>query len=537
MCLFCFFIGKKYDKRLRSLNELCDVTCNVGLDILKYFLHVFTTKDVSLLQNLFLVQPPILEQATRMHIGTMEFPVISRVPDSGLEGVGCCTAAGSKDLVNDTPSIKTFLRHFVDVNSRFHCNDISNNSADTTNNQESASKSIDVCDAVDGGREQQHMASLNHSFLSLLKYTSISLPALSSSAISTQSKVGSFVNIPSALASESGASPMESNNLVGQQLPSGASTVCCSENSSGSYKDALAYPESVNSSNNSMEESVKISNKNIIRSISGMSSESVVSVDGVKEKIKTSKVSLLRLRENYSFLLPHIVYTLFIGRPLVIIGNEKDSRKVCGLVYALANFLPTNTLRPKKVYPWFTRKLTLSDLGNIGIVGMPKVSETKNPVPLSLRSYVSLLDYNTQILHAPFYYGERLAEMFDTSKQFNEKTFRNFIAQIWSEFVSEAYVRFVGHFTDTKNLFRMANASGVCPPFLVSEGANNVLRVKSVSCDLEILMYFVETLKTQLVLVFEGDEASEYQVCKSSTIRLNNKKCQTIQNAVIKRKK
>lgn len=528
---FCiFYLGKKYDKRLRSLNELCDITCNVGLDVLKYFLHVFTTKDVTLLNNLFVVQPPVLEQATCIQVGTMEFPMISQLPDlNGVGFLGNARTCGCSGLDDDwyqaSPSIKTFLSHFVNLDSKHH-------RVGSSSGSHGNSKSVDVSDAADGGIQQEHLMNLNHSFLSLLKYTSISLPAVSSSATSTQSKVGSFVNIPLVVQNESSA--MEGSGRKLQQQQSGGSN-------SSDYQDALDYPESVNSSNNSTE-SMKTCNKNMFQSasglsasgisVSGISTESVVSVDGVKEKVKATKVSLLKLREKYSFILPHVVYSLFIGRPLVIAGEEKDARKVSALVYALANFLPTNSVQPKKVYPWFTKKLSLKDLKSIGIVGMPKASEGKNPVPLSLRCYVSLLDYTTQVLHAPFYYGNKLAEMFDTSKQFDESTFRKFIAQMWSKFVSEAYVRFVNRYTEA-NLFRVANASGVRP--VQNDVSGNPSSVKPASCDFEILMYFVEMLKKQLLLAF-NDQACLSHEFRNNTIRLNNKKCQAIPNS-IKRKR
>ena len=479
------FAGKKYDKRLRSLHELCDVTCNAGLNMLKYFQHVFTTKETSFLQkDLFVVQPTLIDQATVINVGTMAFPVISRFPDE----LQCCT--GDKNMLRSI-SMKTFLRHFINLenNSNFLL---------TTEHRGGVTSLNGIAHQWEG---------LNPSFLSLLKYTSISLPAVSSCAISTQSKVGSFVNIPAAVV---GTSPVNVSYQSGE-----------SNSSTESFEDALPYQESVqtNSSNNSTDCATMLDARLFARSISGMSSESVVSADGVKEKAKAIKVPLLKLRNMYSFL-PHVVYSLFIGRPLIVIGDEKDSRSVSTLVYAFANFLPSNSVFPKKVCPWMTRKLTLPDLRSIGIAGMAKVNET-NPVPPSLRGYVSLVDYNLQTLHAPYYEGESLFNMFDTTKQFNEITFRKFIAQIWSEFVSAAYVRFSAHYTET-DPYRIANAANI-----KHMDNMNLSGSKTSACDVEILMYFIDTLKKQILHAFDHTETWSHS---NYTFKLNNRKCQTIPN-------
>ncbi|XP_066910195.1 guanine nucleotide exchange protein smcr8a-like [Clytia hemisphaerica] len=485
-------LGKKYDKRLRNLSELSDVTNDIGLDVLRYSLHVFTHRDLSL-SNLFTVKSSKAEQASKLTIGSTEFPVLPCVSNH----VECCTINTPSQLT----SISTFLRHFLDIHKHEAL-------VETPLKEKQKDNMDDGEQVTDTG--YQFYGELSSSFLSLLRYTSISLPAVSASD-STYSKVGSFVNIPSMVESVDGigsTSPVTSQN---RQTPH-------SENSSAdSYKDALCYPESIASSNNSSLDSANQDGAGAptyCHSISVVSTDTVniptnAVGDDVKEMMKSSRIPLVKLRDRFSYL-PHIVYSFFLGRPVAVVGKESASKSVSSFVYGLASMLPNNPVKPKRVCPILSRKLTIRDLDTYGIFGILKSGKEKYPIPMALRPYLSIVDLEKDTLDAPLYRGDILSTMFDTGRNFSERSFRKFIKQTWAELISEAYVRFTNQYTHALSPLTAHSAS------------------LNLSCDKQILNYFVHTLRVQILHAYlEEDDLMDLT---TDAIRLNRKKCQTIPN-------
>ena len=512
---FSSFQGKKYDKRLRTINELCDSTNQVALDVLRYSLHVFTHRDTVAFDP-FVVESSKAEQASMIKIGTTEFPVLTCVSNQ----MECCAVQSSSQM----SSIKMFLRHFLDLHSR------QKDSESTVVG--SAGESL----AVPGGRKEdgsvldvgsQYFGELNSSFLSLLKYTSISLPAVRNSSSSMHSKVGSFINIPSLVegnspatsAMQEGNSPSNDVSQVTVHQQQSGSSNAGSENSSDSYKDALSYVEIASSNNTESggSSSQRGGGPNYHHSISVMSSDpgspGSPTGDGIREMLKSAKVSLLKLRDRFSFL-PHVVYSFFIGRPIAVVGRENSSKWVASFVYGLASMLPVNPGKPKRVCPMMPGKLTLRDLDTYGIVGLVKTKDLKQPVPNTLRPYVSIVDLDKDTLHAPVYKGKILMEMFDPERNFSEAVLRRFIKQSWCEIISKAYVLFTTKYTHKLSDFTRY------PMAAANRGA--------LTCDQEIVAFFVDTLKLQLLHAYQDDEFSED--LSTDTMTLNTKKCETIAN-------
>ena len=492
---------------MRNLNDLCDVTNDIAVDVLRYSLHVFTHRDLSAF-NPFVVALSESEQACKLTIGTTEFPVLSCVTNK----MECCTI-NTPSQVN---SVTTFLQHFVDFQKQELWKNSSAIQAETfkTDTADGFSKNIENPNIS----SFQLLDNLSSSFLSLLHYTSISLP-ITNANDSTYSKVGSFVNIPSAV---DGISPVSSALIMAPQNPS-QSVVVSEHSSTDSYKDALSYPESnVSSAASSVGSSYQAGagGTTFCHSISVVSTETVnvptsALGDDVKEIMKSSQVSLLKLCDRFSYI-PHIVYSFFIGRPVVVVGKESSAKLVSSVVYGLANMLPNNPVKPKKICAKLSGKLNLKHLGMYGIIGILKYKE-RNPVPISLRPYLSIMDLDKDILEAPYYQGNILSSIFNSNCSFSESSFRKFIKQSWAELISNSYVRFTNQYTHQLASFTNSTQDQV-----------------ALGCDQEILKYFVDTLRMQILHAYPDDDAED--MITSDTIHLNNKKCQKIQNQFSKKK-
>ena len=494
---------------------MCDVTNDIALDVLRYSLHVFTHRDLSVF-NPFVVALSESEQACKLTIGTTEFPVLSCVTNK-LE---CCTI----NTPSQVTSVSTFLQHFVDFQKQelFLDSPSKKSQAETFKTGDTTdgfSKTMENTSNISGF---QFLGDLSSSFLSLLHYTSISLP-ITNTNDNTYSKVGSFVNIPSAV--DGISSPVSSSLIV--EAPQNPSQSVVSEHSStDSYKDALSYPESnISSAASSVGSSYQAGGgggTTFCHSISVVSTETVnvptsALGDDVKEIMKSSQVSLLKLCDRFSYI-PHIVYSFFIGRPVIVVGKESSAKLVSSVVYGLANMLPNNPVKPKKICVKLSGKLNLKHLAMYGIIGILKHKE-RNPVPISLRPYVSLMDLDKDVLEAPYYQGKLLSGIFDSSRSFSESSFRKFIKQSWAELIGNSYVRFTSQYTHQLSSFTRSTQDQVV-----------------LGCDQEILKYFVDTLRMQILHAYPDDDLVEDMMSTTDTIHLNNKKCQKIPNQYSKKK-
>lgn len=498
---------------MRNLNDLCDATNDIALEVLRYSLHVFTHRDLSAF-NPLAVALSKAELACKLTIGSTEFPVLSCVTNS----MECCTI----NTPSQANSVSNFLRHFVDFQKRERSvvssekHPIVETITSETDGPQFSTKVNDIAN-TSGLR---YLGDLSSSFLSLLHYTSISLPVASPND-STYSKVGSFVNIPSAL--EGITSAGNSSSSIATALDPTQSVVSVS--SSDSYQDALSYPECNGSSaGSSIESTSQVDGRGrgttFCHSISVVSTETVniptsALDDDVREMMKPSQISLLKLCERFSYV-PHIVYSFFIGRVVVVTAKASSARSVSSVVYGLANLLPNNPVKPKRICASLSGKLTLSHLGDYGIIGIVKHKD-KNPVPMSLRPYVSIMDLDKDCLEAPLYQGKVLWQIFNTSHSFSESSLRKFIKQWWADLIAESYVRFTNNYTHQLSPYN-------------NQTTQDCLNL---DCDQEIKKYFMNTLKMQVIYAYSDDDI---EGLTTDSIYLNNKKCQKIQNQSPKRK-
>ncbi|XP_076135196.1 guanine nucleotide exchange protein smcr8b [Alosa pseudoharengus] len=136
----------------------------------------------------------------------------------------------------------------------------------------------------------------------------------------------------------------------------------------------------------------------------------------------------------------HAVFSLLIGRPLVVLGSDEE--KVRGLVLALELFLPnthtpthtrahthtnthTSTHTPThRVLPWCSRPIQITDLLEFGIIGLNRRSCQSSPsMPLCLQRYaryLSILDADHMTLRCPAYHGALIGPLTKPQSQLRE---------------------------------------------------------------------------------------------------------------------
>lgn len=152
--------------------------------------------------------------------------------------------------------------------------------------------------------------------------------------------------------------------------------------------------------------------------------------------------SLMRISQNYQNL-NKLVASILSGRPVIIIGKNHSEEEVKVIVDALSLFLPGNLRDQKKrIVPWLKRSLHLKDLSKMQLVGLNKSTKRRNcALPLSLMTYVSILDIEQRLVVAPNYQGLIVNTMLNQLQQFQSpKATLAFIHSCFQEISSKAFL-------------------------------------------------------------------------------------------------
>lgn len=157
------------------------------------------------------------------------------------------------------------------------------------------------------------------------------------------------------------------------------------------------------------------------------------------------------LKEKAWSWLPHLVFSLLKGRPVLIQADVGHKNQVVQLVQALSIFVagPTamaailaqgkhSEIRSEKileiepcVIPWVDKPLSLATLSWLKLAGISK----NLPISLSIKHYVTILDLDLATLVAPVYRdGDIVPRLLNEKKQWpNESTFLAFIHSVLYE--------------------------------------------------------------------------------------------------------
>eukprot|EP00038_Savillea_parva_P010779 m.192704 g.192704 ORF g.192704 m.192704 type:complete len:798 (-) comp18728_c0_seq1:123-2516(-) len=114
---------------------------------------------------------------------------------------------------------------------------------------------------------------------------------------------------------------------------------------------------------------------------------------------------LLELRDQCSFL-PHVVYSLLSGRPVVVLATPRNESRVRELIRTLWLFVPGHS-ENEKVISWRQSvPLQLAELNRIRLIGLSK--NIHNPLSKTVERFVTKIDFEKEMFYGPPY-GKRTA--------------------------------------------------------------------------------------------------------------------------------
>ena len=259
-------------------------------------------------------------------------------------------------------------------------------------------------------------------------------------------------------------------------------------------------------------------------------------------------ISLMILRHMYSFL-PHLVYSLLIGRPVLINARRKNRPIVHSIIRSLLPCVPGLGINQKAVVFWTKGPFHLSSLSFIKLIGIAK-QRGQSAVPNSVKPYVSVLDYEAQSLWAPAYNGTFLNELLDSQKHWpSEAVFLDFMHTAQNELSAQAFISFgMTYFEKKDSSSTVVLKKGAAQSHIgsVRISARGLSQYKLVPDDIKMIDYLTDLLKDQVQDSFvanvggvSGEGFSSFAESSSEQllpIKLNTLKCQLFQNQQGKKK-
>ncbi|XP_046368908.2 guanine nucleotide exchange protein SMCR8-like isoform X2 [Haliotis rufescens] len=141
--------------------------------------------------------------------------------------------------------------------------------------------------------------------------------------------------------------------------------------------------------------------------------------------------------------LQHILYSLLIGRTVLVVGSPRLEGEVIRIVTALALFLPDHRRKHPSMIEWLSKPFRLTDLARTKLAGVcrPEKRSLESVVPNVVKKYSSIIDVDRQGILAPKYQGNLLTALISKKKVFNTDTeFVGFIHCWLMELSSKAFI-------------------------------------------------------------------------------------------------
>ncbi|XP_077591144.1 guanine nucleotide exchange protein smcr8a [Stigmatopora nigra] len=211
----------------------------------------------------------------------------------------------------------------------------------------------------------------------------------------------------------------------------------------------------------------------------------------------------LRFVRQYPFAI-QALWCLLSGRTLVVLGA--DEGRVRRLVSALALFVPAPGKCGERVQPWLCCPFTLTDLHRWKLIGLQRVaSPVGSSIMYSLSRYsryISILDSDQKTLRCPPYCGELLTNMADHRTYVRRgSTYFLHVQSILCRLVAKAFL-----FTFTHHLHLPVNHT---------EGSNGVetrrncfLREQLGDDDSQIVLYLSQLINQHYLHGADGCSAT-----------------------------
>lgn len=129
---------------------------------------------------------------------------------------------------------------------------------------------------------------------------------------------------------------------------------------------------------------------------------------------------LLKYRTQYPYLR-HMVYSLLIGRPVVICASPSKADCVKNLITAFSIFVPGCWMNV--IVPWQQTPLRIGDITRAKLIGLKK--DADSCIPNSLKNYITVYDLDKESLSGPFYRADFFVDSLFTQKKIwpDEPTF------------------------------------------------------------------------------------------------------------------
>lgn len=215
--------------------------------------------------------------------------------------------------------------------------------------------------------------------------------------------------------------------------------------------------------------------------------------------------NVLLLRNNLSCGV-HLLYALLCGRPVVVLAEPRNERDVRIVVSALWMFVPENISHGKAVVPWRTKPLQIADLAWLKLVGLAK-SKHHNMVPKSVKRFVSVLDFETDLIVTPQYKGHYLRSFCNHANQWpTNAALVAFIHSVFLELANKSYVYYYTYCLGGLQWCCCKSSQRSYPGQAVEarDGSEILSRLRVHFSDAKIVQHFAELIKQQQVDFYQS---------------------------------
>ena len=236
-------------------------------------------------------------------------------------------------------------------------------------------------------------------------------------------------------------------------------------------------------------------------------------------------ISLMKLGKVYHFF-PHLIYSLMIGRPVVVAADRSNKSKVHSLIVSLLPCIPGFPRNKDCVIFWTKGPFLISNLATVKLIGLAK-SRGHDAVPKSVSNYVTVLDLENSTLLAPQYQGTYLNTLFDSQKDWPEAVFNEAFHAAQLELSSQAFMMFAWEYMgcdiNTVPSRYDSRRMPVAVPFMKIDPLSFMLS-KFSSPDVKIIKQLVEVFKEELLQDYvksissNADEKQEEERARFSCI-------------------
>ncbi|XP_047108261.1 guanine nucleotide exchange protein smcr8b-like [Schistocerca piceifrons] len=191
--------------------------------------------------------------------------------------------------------------------------------------------------------------------------------------------------------------------------------------------------------------------------------------------------NLLKFFKSFPKAAHHVLYSILIGRTVVLAGSEAMEKKVNKIIDALVVLFPVKFEEVVRILRWHRGILVSSHINSYQLIGVcvPERISVHDMISCRDKNMVTILDITKEQLFGPAYSGQFLSSL-EISPQFfqSDQTLILFLQSIAAEILQKLF------------LFRMSFVSPVGDSRNADRSPGDILREMGVhGCDAEIIKY------------------------------------------------